>query len=106
MSTDAGGVSASNDGLGQPPEHAALCKAVNDTPALQSLLYDLNLLPEQTQHDPQRWRYTVAVVSHFDGALNAERERCIEAVEGNLAGSSYGLPPRIAALIVGRIRGA
>lgn len=39
-------------------------------------------------------------------AEKAERERCIEAVEGNLAGSSYGLPVRIAALIVERIRGA
>ena len=36
----------------------------------------------------------------------AEREWCIEAVEGNFAGSAYGLPPRIAALIVERIRGA
>ena len=33
----------------------------------------------------------------------AERERCIEAIEGNFDGSSYGLPPRIAALIVERI---
>ena len=41
----------------------------------------------------------------LDSAAATERERCIEAVEGNFAGSSYGLPPRIAALIVERIRG-
>lgn len=38
--------------------------------------------------------------------LAAERERCIEAVEGNFDGSSYALPERIAAMIVARIRGA
>ena len=36
---------------------------------------------------------------------DAERERWIEAVEGNLAGSGYGLSPRIAALIVERVGG-
>jgi hypothetical protein len=65
-----------NDQLGPlPPEHAALCKAVNYDATLQSLLYDLNLLPEQTQRDPLKWGYTVAVVAHFDVAVTAERER-------------------------------
>ena len=38
-------------------------------------------------------------------AVAAERERWIEAVEGNFAGSSYGLSPRIAALLVERVCG-
>ena len=41
----------------------------------------------------------------LNAAVAAERERCIEAVEGNFDGGGYGLPPRIAALIVERIRG-
>lgn len=75
---------ALTDQLGPlPPEHAALCKAVNDDATLQSLLYDLNLLPEQTQRDPLRWGYTVAVVAHFDVAVTAERERCAAHVQEN-----------------------
>lgn len=51
----------------------AICKAVNNTPLLQSLLYDLNLLPEQTHQCELRWGYTVAVVNHFGFAILAER---------------------------------
>lgn len=63
-----------------PVGHAEICKAVNDTPALQSLLYDLDLLPEQTADDPKRWFYTVTAANHFIGYGDAvraeERERC------------------------------
>ena len=42
-----------------------ICRVVNATPAIQSLLYDLNLLPEQTLGDAKRWDYTVTVVRHM-----------------------------------------
>ena len=51
-------------------------------------------------------RHPIEWQRKIDEAVAAERERCIEAVEGNLDGSSYALPERIAAMIVARIRGA
>ena len=58
------------------PERAAVCADVNASPLLQSLLYDVNLLPEQTLRDDVRWAYTVALVRHVEIGLAMEREAC------------------------------
>lgn len=60
-------------------DEAELLAFINDTPVLQSLLYDLNLLPEQHMHrkrtTPEWWRiFTIA--NHMKAALanrNANR---------------------------------
>ena len=38
-----------------------ILKFINDTPELLSLLYDLNLLPEQTLNDPQNYLRTCVI---------------------------------------------
>ena len=51
-----------------------VCKAVNETPLLQSMLYDLNLLPEQTLDDPKRWGYTVSATMHMMEAIQGAQK--------------------------------
>jgi hypothetical protein len=65
-----------------PPEQfAEVCKIVNETSAICSLLYDINLLPEQTK-DTRDWRYTACVtydmLAHGRACAEAEREECAE----------------------------
>lgn len=50
------------------PDEPGLFKFINETPILQSLLYDINLLPEQIK-DQVRWGYLVAVCSHYEMAV-------------------------------------
>lgn len=38
---------------------------INKTPELQSLLYDLDLLPEQLKDDTHLWRGMENIVEHF-----------------------------------------
>jgi hypothetical protein len=53
-----------------PDDFDDICALVNGTPVLQSLLYDLNLLPEQTMRDPLRWGHTQSVAYHMlDAAI-------------------------------------
>ena len=54
------------------PYFKEICEAVNSTPLIQSLLYDLNLLPEQTGNDPSRWHYTMAAVWHMKRAAGEQ----------------------------------
>jgi len=54
-------------------QRTRICKIVNDVPEIQSLLYNLDLLPEQTMGDVERWHYTVSVVEHIAPVL-AERD--------------------------------
>lgn len=51
-----------------------VCALVNRWPALQSMLYDLNLLPEQTMHDRKRWQYTVSAAMHFEALAAAQSQ--------------------------------
>lgn len=46
-------------------QHKRMCAAINADPLIQSLLYDLNLLPEQTTGDPKHSAYTQTVVEHM-----------------------------------------
>lgn len=46
-------------------QHKRMCAAINAEPLIQSLLYDLNILPEQTADDPVRYVYTWTVVQHM-----------------------------------------
>jgi hypothetical protein len=57
-----------------------IIEAVNSTPAILSLLYDLNLLPEQTMDKPS-FAYTANVVEHVMAAISAEREACAQIAD-------------------------
>jgi hypothetical protein len=46
-----------------------ICTIVNSDFAIQSLLYDVNLLPEQTMHDPMQWRMTTLIACHWAAAF-------------------------------------
>jgi hypothetical protein len=52
----------------QMPEAKELFTFINSAPLVQSLLYDINLLPEQI-HNARHWNYMVAVCSHMHRAL-------------------------------------
>ncbi len=70
-----------------------ICKMANSSPRLQSLLYDLNLLPEQTLGNPKAWAYTVTVVEHMNAAL----DDALAAVRGARGLESLGEPFRTVA---------
>jgi hypothetical protein len=53
---------------------------INKTPILQSLLYDLNLLPEQLKEGTKEWDYMMATVLHFQ-ACEAEQSKRIAEIE-------------------------
>lgn len=74
---------------------AEIRKLVNSTPLLQSLLYDLNLLPEQCT-EPKHEFYLLSVVNHFQH-LTAEIER--------LRGENAELKEIIRMKIVGQMIG-
>lgn len=57
------------------PEIQAALKFINTTPECQSILYDLDLLPEQTMKDPRQFMRTLT----FVGLLQR-----IEALEKSL----------------------
>lgn len=51
-------------------EDARALAYINATPLLQSLLYDLDLMPEQlAKHSPQ-WAHMLTVVAYMRVALN------------------------------------
>ena len=54
-----GGFDAARDEIGC---FRAVCKVVNETPVLASMLYDLDLMPEQTMCERDHWNRTVRVV--------------------------------------------
>jgi hypothetical protein len=59
----------------------SLKNRINDSAKLQSLLYDIDLLPEQLQDDDlRRWGYVEAVVLHFEATEteNADLRRQVE----------------------------
>ena len=55
--------------------HEEIFTAINSTPAIVDLLYDLNLMPEQTI-GKESFAYTAYVVEHVMAAISAEREAC------------------------------
>lgn len=55
--------------IDNPMQFDLVCRIVNATPAIQSLLYDLSLLPEQTLHSPQEWRRTMIIALTMDELL-------------------------------------
>jgi Lar family restriction alleviation protein len=52
------------------PQDQKLMQFINSTPLVMSLLYDINLLPEQIDNG-RRWYYMVAVCEHMERALAA-----------------------------------
>lgn len=52
------------------PAAPELMAYINRTPLVQSLLYDINLLPEQIE-DSRRWAYMAAVCEHMKVAASA-----------------------------------
>lgn len=38
-----------------------ILKVINETPALVSILYDVNLLPEQLKKDDVKWSYMLTI---------------------------------------------
>lgn len=46
--------------------HEYFCKLVNETPELLSLLYDLDLLPEQVGGDSMEEKKAKLIAAHFD----------------------------------------
>lgn len=59
------------------PAFREVCKAVNETPMLQSMLYDLDLMPEQTMCDAVQWNRTCrvaeVVVNHLAEQKSPDR---------------------------------
>ena len=72
--------------------HAELCEKISSSTILQSLLYDLDLLPEQLKDDDvKRWIYIETIVGHVDKLereLAAEKEARVkeEKIIDNLCG--------------------
>jgi hypothetical protein len=50
-------------------EAQRLLKFANETPLLQSLLYDINLMPEQLEEGSRQWGYMLSIAEHFERAL-------------------------------------
>ena len=48
-------------------------KLINKTPILLSLLYDLNLLPEQVKRGTKYEFYMLTTVEHFVAAMNRQK---------------------------------
>lgn len=48
-----------------PSDFRAICAIVNGDFALQSLLYDIDLLPEQTYQNEKTWPYTATIARHW-----------------------------------------
>lgn len=61
--------------------HDEICSYINKTPELMSLLYDLDLLPEQTVNQLEKFK-TENIVEHFklfaQHMVEQERDRCSE----------------------------
>jgi hypothetical protein len=53
------------------PSDPELFEFINSTPLVQSLLYDINLLPECVG-DGRQWAYMVAVCEHMKAALTSK----------------------------------
>lgn len=58
-----------------PQYFKRILKPINETPILLSLLYDLDLLPEQVEQGSERWKWMVTIVSAFQ--LGRETERAL-----------------------------
>ena len=63
--------------MSQEEDRQRLYGIINADPIVTSLLYDLNLLPEQTAGDPVRYRQTQTVVHHMMLVKARERERAL-----------------------------
>jgi len=42
-----------------------ILRYINETPDVQSVLYDVDLLPEQTMREPRQWLRTILIVRLF-----------------------------------------
>lgn len=66
-------VRRANEGRPLPPELKAQSdEAVayaNENPTILSLLYDMDLLPEQLQEGSYRWGQMINVIAHFKQAI-------------------------------------
>lgn len=58
---------------------------INEHPVLQSLLYDINLLPEQLERDSRHWGYMLAVVRHWQLQFERDLRGELQAENANLA---------------------
>lgn len=47
-----------------------LLRYINATPVVLSLLYDLDLLPEQLERKTPRWMQMLCIASHFKAATS------------------------------------
>lgn len=55
--------------MNRPEDFREICLIVSDDFSLQSLLYDINLLPEQTLDDAKNWRLTAMIARHWVAAF-------------------------------------
>ena len=53
-------------------ESLDLLKWANKTPAVVSLLYDLNMLPEQLKEGTPEWSKMMLIIAHFNRAIKGE----------------------------------
>jgi hypothetical protein len=56
--------------VSEQPFFSDACKEINSTPLTQSLLYDINLLPEQIKQ-AKHYAYMLSIVEHMRAALAA-----------------------------------
>ena len=64
-----------NEGRELPPgvrlESDAAVRYANGNPTILSLLYDMDLLPEQVQPGSYRWAQMLNIIIHFKAAIEA-----------------------------------
>lgn len=86
------------DGLTREQMEPELTAFINETPILLSLLYDVDLLPEQCKHGSLRRDHMLLIAAHFKRALEAPREagqeyrcfHCKRVFTGVLAEEHFG----------------
>jgi hypothetical protein len=60
---------------GTPHTVAWVASVISENPLIASLLYDIDLLPEQIKEgDERRYNYMLAVIGHMKAALSATEE--------------------------------
>jgi hypothetical protein len=84
------------------PQDQKLMQFINSTPLVMSLLYDINLLPEQIDNG-RRWYYMVAVCEHMEralAALPASPAVPVQAAQAGWIPVSERMPPDDVPLLV------
>jgi hypothetical protein len=52
-----------------------LINYLNETPRLLSLLYDIDLMPEQTMDSSKYWKKTLVIIEHWKANSEAEENK-------------------------------